>query len=42
VVQYIVKHKNDFWVLTFTAEPEKFDENIEKFDETFESFKIID
>jgi hypothetical protein len=29
-------------VLTFTAEPEKFDENIEKFDETFESFKIID
>ncbi|MDD3628497.1 MAG: hypothetical protein PHN81_01805 [Actinomycetota bacterium] len=42
VVQYIVKHKNDFWVLTFTAEPGKFDENIEKFDETFESFKIID
>jgi len=42
VLQYIVKHKNDFWILTFTAEPEKFDENIEIFEETFESFKIME
>jgi hypothetical protein len=42
VIQYIVKHKNDFWILTFTADPEKFDENIEIFDDTFKSFKILD
>jgi hypothetical protein len=29
-------------VLTFTADPEKFDENIEIFDDTFKSFKILD
>jgi hypothetical protein len=42
VIQYIIKHKNDFWVLTFTEDPEEFDENIEIFDETFKSFKILD
>lgn len=42
VVQYIIKHESDFWVLTFTTDPEKFDENIGDFDKTFESFKILD
>ncbi len=42
VVQYIIKHESDFWVLTFTAEPERFDLNIENFDKTIETFKITE
>jgi hypothetical protein len=41
VIQYIIGHESDFWVLTFTAEPEYFEENIEDFESTFESFKIL-
>ena len=42
VVQYIIKHESDFWILTFTAEPEQFDLNIEDFDKTIETFKIAE
>src|SRR4030065_901962 len=41
-VQYIIKYKTDFWVLTFTTDIEKFDENVEAFDKTIETFKILD
>lgn len=41
VIQYIIKHESDFWVLTFTAEPEYFDDNLEDFESTFKSFKIL-
>ncbi len=42
VVQYIIKHESGFWVLTFTAALEQFDQDIQAFDETIETFKIID
>ena len=42
VAQYIIKHGSDFWVLTFTAELEQFDQNIQNFDKTIETFKIIE
>jgi len=42
VVQYIVKNKLDFWVLTFTTDLEEFDDSIQTFDETFKTFKILD
>ncbi|MBN1384817.1 MAG: hypothetical protein JW983_08055 [Elusimicrobia bacterium] len=42
VAQYIIKYKTDFWVLTFTTDIEKFDENVEAFDKTIETFKILD
>ncbi len=42
VAQYIIKYKTDFWVLTFTTDMEKFDENVEAFDKTIETFKILD
>ncbi|MEA2016624.1 MAG: hypothetical protein U9O59_08015 [Actinomycetota bacterium] len=40
--QYIIKNESDFWVLTFTAGQEEFNENIEAFDEVFKTFKIKD
>ena len=42
VAQYIIKHGSDFWVLTFTAGLEQFDQNIQTFDKTVETFKIIE
>ena len=42
VAQYIIKHGSDFWVLTFTAGVEQFDDNIQAFDKTIETFKIIE
>ena len=40
--QYIIKNGSDFWVLTFTAGVEQFDDNIQAFDKTIETFKIIE
>jgi len=40
--QYIIKHGSDFWVLTFAAGLEQFDQNIQTFDKTIETFKIIE
>jgi hypothetical protein len=42
VAQYIVKHGTDFWVLTFTAGLEQFDQDIQTFDKTIETFKIME
>ena len=42
VAQYIIKHGSDFWVLTFTAGVEQFDQDIQTFDKTVETFKIIE
>lgn len=42
VVQYIIKHGSDFWVLTFTGGLENFDQNIQTFDKAVETFKIIE
>jgi len=42
VAQYIVKDGSDCWVLTFSIDPEQFDENLQDFDETIETFKILD
>ena len=42
VAQYIIKHESDFWVLTFTAGVEQFDQDMQAFDKTIETFKIID
>jgi len=40
--QYIIKNGSDFWVLTFTAGVEQFDQDIQAFDKTIETFKIIE
>ena len=40
--QYIIKNGSDFWVLTFTAGVEQFDQNIQTFDKTIETFKIVE
>ncbi|MBU2563369.1 MAG: hypothetical protein KJ568_02850, partial [Actinobacteria bacterium] len=42
VAQYIIKHGSDFWVLTFTAGVEQFDQDMQAFDKTIETFKIIE
>jgi hypothetical protein len=42
VAQYIIKNGSDFWVLTFTAGVEQFDQDMQAFDETIETFKIIE
>jgi hypothetical protein len=42
VAQYIIKNGSDFWVLTFTAGVEQFDQDIQAFDKTIETFKIIE
>ena len=40
--QYIIKNGSDFWVLTFTAVVEQFDQDMQAFDKTIETFKIIE
>ena len=40
--QYIIKNGSDFWVLTFTAVVEQFDQGMQAFDKTIETFKIIE
>jgi len=40
--QYIIKHGSDFWVLTFTAGVEQFDQDMQAFGKTIETFKIIE
>jgi hypothetical protein len=40
--QYIIKHGSDFWVLTFIAGVEQFDQDMQAFDKTIETFKIIE
>ena len=40
--QYIIKNGSDFWVLTFTAAVEQFDQDVQAFDKTIETFKIIE
>jgi len=42
VAQYIIKNDSDLWVMTFTSDLKKFDENIEAFDKSIETFKILD
>jgi len=42
MAQYIIKHGSDFWVLTFTAVVEQFDQDMQAFDKTIETFKIIE
>lgn len=42
VAQYIIKNGSDFWVLTFTAGVEQFDQDMQAFDKTIETFKIIE
>jgi hypothetical protein len=40
--QYIIKNGSDFWVLTFIARVEQFDQDMQAFDKTIETFKIIE
>ncbi|NQT67118.1 MAG: hypothetical protein HQ569_06045 [Actinobacteria bacterium] len=42
MAQYIIKNGSDFWVLTFTAVVEQFDQDMQAFDKTIETFKIIE
>ncbi len=42
VAQYIIQNDSDLWVITFTSDLEKFDENIQAFDKSIETFKILD
>ncbi|MBE3092358.1 MAG: hypothetical protein IMZ51_01670 [Chloroflexi bacterium] len=42
MAQYIIKNGSDFWVLTFIAMVEQFDQDIQTFDKTIETFKIIE
>ena len=38
--QYMIKHDSDFWILTFSTEPAKFDQNIQTFDKIVGTFTI--
>ncbi len=42
VAQYIIKDGSDYWILTFSTDLERFDENLQDFDAAVETFKILD